>query len=196
MADIKLLTDEEVSGTTLGPTHGVAQARINQVIQAVNDMDTPSEIEYTPTTSADWPPTAPTSVQAALDSLAAQTSNEAVAICLQLPVQTDEAEVTGDLNGVASKQFVPTEVVLEVTAVDGTVAADGTINVGTSTGGDDILSAQALTGLTTVGTTRRIPLSEATTDIAADATLYANVESNDTTVTTLELSVHIYGRQL
>ena len=115
--------------------------------------------------------------------------------CLALPVQTDEAEVTGVLNGAVGKAFAPSEVVLVVASETGATAKDGTINVGTTTGGSDILSAQALTNLDDAGDTLRIPLAEADTVILGNATIYANVEAADSTTTTLVLNVYVLGRQ-
>jgi hypothetical protein len=112
-----------------------------------------------------------------------------------LAAQTDEDEVSAALSGLVSKTFAPAEIAIVVTEATGSIAADGTINVGTTTDGAEILSAQALTGLDTAGKSRRIPLSEAQYDILANATLYANVESADSTATTLVLSVFVLGRQ-
>jgi len=195
MADIANFTSEELSGIGIGPEHGVAMERLNALIDKVNGMDTPSEFPYTPTTGADWVDPDPTTVQGGLDDLAARVAEGVEAACIGLDGKTDEDEVSAALNGAAAKQFVPTHVVIVTTHVGGSVAADGTINVGTTTDGAEILSAQALTGLTTVGTARLIPVPEATWDILGNATLYANVESEDSTATTLTFDVHVLGRQ-
>jgi hypothetical protein len=129
-------------------------------------------------------------------SIASLVDDHVRAVCTGLAAQTDEAEVSAALDGDGVKKFVPTDIIIKVTDVEGSVNADATINVGTTTDGAELLSAQALTGLTAVGKVRRIPLSEATSDILSDATLYANVESNETTATTLELSVFVLGRQV
>lgn len=170
MTDISEFTDDELSGIGIGPEHGIAKSRLNSLIAKTNVAD-------------------------ALAIATDARDNHVMASCVGLAAQTDEDEVSAALDGVATKSFHPSEVVVKVTATTGTVAADGTINVGTSTGGSDILSAQALTGLDTVGDTRRIPLAEAQVAILGNATLYANVESEDTTVTTLVLSVFVIGRQ-
>lgn len=204
MSDIELLTDEDLSGTSIGPSHGPAQARLNALIAKVNGMDTPSEFPFTPTTGADWTDPDPTTMQGGLDDLASRVkanddfvaaNNDIVAACVGLDGVTDENEVSAALNGAASKWFVPTHVVVVVAAVGGSIAADGTINVGSTSDGAEILSAQALTGLTTVGASRVIPVPEGTFSLAGNATLYANVESQDTTATTLTLDVQILGRQ-
>lgn len=124
------------------------------------------------------------------------TDDHVRADCVGLAVQTDEDEVSGVLNGVVAQGFVPDAIILTVTATTGSVAADGTINVGTTSDGDELLSAQALTGLDTVGDSRRIPLAEATYVILGNDTLYANVESADTTATTLVLTVTVLGTQI
>jgi hypothetical protein len=194
MSDIAEFTDDELSGIGIGPEHGVAKARLNSLIDKVNGMDTPSEFPFTPTTTTDWGGTSPTTVQEAVDALASQ-DNQAQAVCSGLAAQTDEDEVSAAINGNANKVFVPSEVIITVLSASGTVAADATLNVGTTTDGNDILSAQALTGLDAAGKSRRVPLAEATSDIDADDTLYANVESADSTATTLVLSVAIVGKQ-
>jgi hypothetical protein len=178
------------------------------------------EGDYTPDEDTDWD-TPPTTVAGGLDELASRvTVNEAGiatnvtdittnaasiaslvddhvrAECTGLAAQTDEAEVSAALDGDGVKKFVPTDIIIKVTDASGSVAADATINVGTTTDGAELLSAQALTGLTAVGKVRRIPIAEATSDILSDATLYANVESADSTATTLELSVFVLGRQV
>jgi hypothetical protein len=206
MADIQKFTDDEVSGIGIGPEHGVAKERLNALIDKVNGMDTPAEIPYTPTVGADWPDPDPTTVQGALDGLASRVTDNTTNIAAivddhvraslaDLPAQTDESEVSGALSGDVANTFVPGEIVIVCTEATGTVAGDGTINVGTSADGDDILSAQALTGLDTAGKARRVPLTEAQYNILANATLYVNVESADSTATTLVLSVFVLGRQ-
>jgi len=116
------------------------------------------------------------------------------AFCTGLAIETDENEVSDALDGDSAESFVATDVILVVTEVDGSVAADGTVNIGTSSDGSELLSAQALTGLDTVGDARWIPLSEATFVIAGDATIYANVEAADSTATSLTLDVYLIGR--
>jgi len=193
MASISQFTDDDISGIGIGPEHGVAKERLNALIAKVNGMDTTSEFPYTPTTPADWN-ASPTTVQGAIDGLAAQ-DNQAQAACENLPAQTDEAEVSGVISGNSGKVFVPSEVVITVISATGSVAGDGTVNVGITSDGAEILSAQALTGLDAAGKSRRIPLAEAASEIAGDDTLYANVELDDSTATTLVLSVFVVGKQ-
>lgn len=110
-----------------------------------------------------------------------------------LDIKVDESEVSAALNGDVSKQFVPTHIVIKVASATAP-NADGTINVGTSTDGSDILSAQALTGLDAAGKVRIVPLAEATYNIAGNATLYVNVEAADSG-TALVVDVYVVGRQ-
>lgn len=208
MSNIALITDDEGAGIGIGPEHGPIQTRLNALITKVNQMDTPTEFPYTPTVTADWPGTDPVNVQEGLDMLAdrltdAETDVSAIvddhiqAVCTPLPAQTDEAEVTAALNGDVANKFIPEAIVITVESTTGTVAGDGTVNVGTTTGGNEIASAQALTGLDAAGKSRRIPLSAATyAAIAGNATIYANVEANDSTATTLVLSVRVFGKQI
>lgn len=127
--------------------------------------------------------------------IAAIVDDHIRSVCIGLDATTDEDEVSDALSGNVGDQFSPTFVVVLVTHVGGAIAADATLNIGTSSDGAEILSAQALTGLTTVGTQRHIPVPEGTFDILGNATLYANIESEDSTATTLTLDVYILGRQ-
>ena len=130
-----------------------------------------------------------------LDADTALVDDHVRAECIGLAAQTDEDEVSGQLNGESGKNFIPQQVVVVVGSASGTVAADATLNVGTTSDGAEILSGAALTGLDTEGEIRNIPLSAATLAIAGNATLYANIESADSTATTLVLNVHVLGRQ-
>jgi hypothetical protein len=129
-------------------------------------------------------------------AVAAIIDDHVRAVCSAVDIQTDESEQTGVLSGDGAYAFVPEAIILVVTVASGSIAADGTLNVGTTTGGTELASAQALTGLDDVGDTRRIPLAELQTAILADDTIYANVESVDSTATTLELDVYLVGRQV
>lgn len=130
-----------------------------------------------------------------LDSDRALLDDHVRAYMAGLAAQTDEDEVSASLNGEAAKNFIPQQVVVVVDSASGTVAADATLNVGTTTDGAEILSGAALTGLDTEGDIRNIPLAAATLAIAGNATLYANIESADSTATTLVLNVYVLGRQ-
>lgn len=128
-------------------------------------------------------------------AIAAIVDDHVRAICTGMAIQTDENEVSGALSGDVANAFSPAEIVLVVTEVTGAVAGDGTVNIGTSADGAEILSAQALTGLSVAGDVRRIPLPEAAATILANATLYANVEAADSTVTTMAITAYVLGRQ-
>lgn len=221
MANIDLFTDDEVSGIGIGPEHGVAKQRINDLITKVNGMDSASEFPYTPTTGADWTDPDPTTIQGALDALAGRVSTNETdigtnetdigtlettvgaisddhvrATLTGLAIQTDESEVSAALSGDLSKAFTPSEIVVVCTAVSGTINANGTINVGTTSGNNDILSAGTLTGIDAVGKSRRFPLTSATYNILGNATLYANVEAPETGASAnLVLSIFVLGRQ-
>ena len=112
-----------------------------------------------------------------------------------LDLKTDEIEVSAALDGVATMNFVPFGIVLQVAATAGALNADGTVNVGTTTDGAEISSALALTGLTAVGATRYVPLAANTASILGNATLYVNVEAAETGAGTLSLDVYVLGRQ-
>jgi hypothetical protein len=113
-----------------------------------------------------------------------------------LDLKVDESEVSAVLDGVAAKHFVPTFLILIVTATAGALNADGTLNVGTTTDGDDIASAVALTGLTAVGATRMVPLAANSNAVLGNATLYVNIEAAETGVGTLVLEAYVLGRQI
>jgi hypothetical protein len=130
-----------------------------------------------------------------LDTDTVTTDDHIRAECLALAAQTDEAEVSGTLNGVSTKQFAPEGIIVKVASATGTVAADATLNVGISSDGAEIMSAVALTGLNVAGETRFVPMAAATLSIAGNATIYANIESADSTATTLVLNVYVVGRQ-
>jgi hypothetical protein len=118
------------------------------------------------------------------------------AACLGVDAATDEDEITADLSGDAASYFVPTHYMIVVADLEGTAAGDGTLNIGTATGGTQIKSAQALTNLDTIGDCLMVPLSSTVfAGIAGDAAIYANVEAADSTATSLILDVYLVGRQ-
>lgn len=130
-------------------------------------------------------------------SAATAIDDNVTATAVDIDMTTDESEVTAVLDGSASKYFVPIGAFICVKAVGGSIAADGTLNIGTSTGGTQIKSAQALTALDTIGDGVYIDLApSAGACVAGNATLYFNVEKADTTATTLTLNVKIWGKQI
>ncbi len=117
--------------------------------------------------------------------------------CVGLNVKTDEQDKAGVLNGSAAKKFTPTHAIVTVTATAGALNANGTFNVGTAADANNILAAQTLTGLTTLGATRQYPVpTAAALTILGNATLHSNIEFAETGAGSLEISVEIVGPQL
>ena len=140
----------------------------------------------------------PTETKVILGTNAATAIDDNVtATAVDIDIITDESEVTAVLDGSATKYFVPLGVFLCVKTKTGTIAGDGTLNIGTSTGGTQIKSAQALTSLDTIGDGLYIDLAPAAgACIAGNATIYFNVEKADTTGTALTLNAKIWGKQI
>ena len=105
-------------------------------------------------------------------------------------------EVSAALSGNALDTFVPTHIILKVTGVTGVPDGAGAVNIGTTTGGDEIAAAVATTGLLAVGDARVLPLAANTSSVAANATLYANSDVVTGTATAHTLDVFIIGRQV
>lgn len=115
------------------------------------------------------------------------------AVCVGLDFATDEDEVSDSLDGDSTKNFYATEILIEITDA-ANANGDATINIGTTTGGAEIVSA-GVVALTTVGTHIYIPTISHVL-VAGNATIYANVESADTgTTVTLTGTVTIIGKQ-
>lgn len=129
-------------------------------------------------------------------AIAAIVDDHVYSRCAALDIKVDESEKSAALSGLVGKHFIPTHLILTVVTNVGALNADGTINIGTAADGAQIAAAVALTGLTAVGATRVVPLTAQTQTILGNATLYANVESAETGVGTLELDVFIVGRQV
>lgn len=134
-------------------------------------------------------------IRTAITDIAGVSDDHTRSYHANLPGQTDESEVGAALDGDVGKHFAPTHIGVKVVSASGAIAADGTLNIGTSSDGAEIASALALTGLTVAGNERIIPLPAATFTILGNATLYANIESEDSTATTLVLDVWVFGRQ-
>lgn len=134
-------------------------------------------------------------IRTAITSIAAVSDDHTRSYHANLPGQTDESEVSAVLDGDVGKHFAPTHIGVKIVSVSGAVAGDCTINIGTSSDGAEIAAALALTGLTVADNERIIPLAAGTHTILGNATLYANVEAKDSTVTTLVLDVWVFGRQ-
>lgn len=114
-----------------------------------------------------------------------------------LDMKTDESEKTGALPGTSGSKFIPTGVACRCVTGSGSPDGDGTINIGTSTGGTQIVSALACTGITAAGATKFTALTTAVgAAIAGNATLYCNVESPDGDAGTVVYDVYLIGIQV
>jgi hypothetical protein len=196
MADISIFTDDELSGIGIGPEHGVAMTRINELIAKVNGMDTPAEIAYTPTASADWSGADPTTVQGALDNLASFQSADVVAVCAGLDLMQDAGEkVSAALNGNSAKSFIPTEVLILATALTGDDPTGGALKIGTTDGGTEILGATNVHTIAAEGGSLRIPISTVMPAIAGNATMYLESTTKETASTTFTVTAYIIGKQ-
>lgn len=128
-------------------------------------------------------------------TLAAVTDDHIRAAVTGLDMKTDEHEHSAALNGDAGKKFYATHLLVKSSLNVGALNADGTINVGTAADGSQIASGVALTGVTSAGTGRMIPLPAHSVLVNGNATLYVNVESAETGAGTLEIDVVVCGRQ-
>jgi hypothetical protein len=117
-------------------------------------------------------------------------------VAANVDMKTDESEISAALNGDPTKMFLATHIFIKSVVNVGALNADGTLNVGISADGAQLLAAQALTGIGAVDTCRMIPLAEHGVTVAGNATLYVNVEAADTGAGTLNIDVVVLGRQL
>jgi hypothetical protein len=113
-----------------------------------------------------------------------------------LDMKTDESEKTAALPGTAGSTFAPIGYILKCVTGSGSPDGDGTVNIGITTGGAEIVSAGVCTGITDVGKTRFAPLAANVTEIAGNATIYANVESPDGDAGTCVYDVYLIGYQV
>lgn len=114
-----------------------------------------------------------------------------------LDMKTDESEKTAALPGTATSYFIPMGAFIHCVTGSGTPDGDGTINIGTSTGGTQITSAMVATGITAVHAVKHNALTAAVTAApAGNATLYCNVESPDGDAGTCVYDVYLYGIQV
>jgi hypothetical protein len=163
---ISVFTDDELSGIGIGPEHGVAMARINELITDFNAL---------------------------LTAYNTMVTNESVmALCADLALQTDESEVSKALNGSADKKFYFTGALVYITSAD-TATGNATVNIGTTTGGAELAAASTIP-LTAVGEYAFISPALAYKTIAANSTVYVNVESADSG-TTLVANIIVMGKQ-
>lgn len=114
-----------------------------------------------------------------------------------LDMKTDESEKSAALPGTSTSFFFPCGYAFRCVTGSGSPDGDGTINIGTTSGGTELLSAGACTGITAVNKVRHAPLAAATySGIAGNATLYCNVESPDGDAGTCVYDVYLYGIQV
>lgn len=113
-----------------------------------------------------------------------------------LDMKADESEKTGVLPGTGTSRFIPSGIFVRCVTGSGSPDGDGTINIGTSTGGVQVVSGFACTGITAAGTCRYIPMAALACIIAGNATLYCNVESPDGDAGTCVYDVYLMGWQV
>jgi hypothetical protein len=114
---------------------------------------------------------------------------------LAMPTLNNEQSTA--MGGSASNQFAPTHAVVTVNNVGSGAAANGDmqITIGTSTGGTQILTATACTGLNTINEKIVISLMGATkAAIPCNSTIYVKVTTADTTAGAGHLAdVYLFG---
>jgi len=101
-------------------------------------------------------------------------------------VEVDEIDLTDDgstdytvdLNGDGDGEFVLEDVIVQCLTED-TLTGDAEIKIGTTTDGDELLAATALTGLDAVGDTFKIAVAGLLPTVSDDATLHVTVSSAD-----------------
>lgn len=114
-----------------------------------------------------------------------------------LDMKTDESEKTGTLPGTNASKFIPFCFLARCVTGSGSPDGDGTINIGTSTGGTQIGSAVACTGITAAGASKATFLTTAVgAAIAGDATIYCNVEAPDGDAGTCVYDCYLIGWQV
>lgn len=112
-------------------------------------------------------------------------------------MKADESEITAALPGTAASKFVALGMFARCKTASGTPDGDGTINIGTSTGGTQIASAAACTGIVALGASKHNAFSTAVAAaVAGNATLYCNVEAPDGDAGTCVYDVYLYGYQV
>jgi hypothetical protein len=163
---ISVFTDDELSGIGIGPEHGVAMTRINELIADFNTLS------------------------AAYNAMV--TDESVMALCTALDLKVDESEVSKALNGSATKKFYFTGALVYITSAD-TASGNATINIGTTTGGAELAAARTIP-LTAVGEYAYISPALAYKVIDANATVYVNVESADGG-TALVANIIVMGKQ-
>lgn len=134
-------------------------------------------------------------VGASLDALQTTVGVRLRAVAEDLELQTLNDEVSVALSGDSSDSWCPTMVIVNVKAITGAANGDAEITIGTASGGTQILTATALTGVNTLGERIAIDLSgTARASIAANGTIYVKCTTADTGAgTALTVDAYLYG---
>jgi hypothetical protein len=107
------------------------------------------------------------------------------------------AAYTAVVNGISTDRFVPTNIIVRLTAVGAPLNGNTQITIGTTAGGTQLLPATTLTGLTTLNHTFSIPITGLiAAAILANATLHTSVTSADTGAGTGTAELWIEGVSL
>jgi hypothetical protein len=131
----------------------------------------------------------------ALDTVYTTVGVRLRGVAEDLELQTLNDEQTAVLGGTAITSWVPTMAVVHIKAITGAANGDAEITIGTTTGGTDILTATALTGVNALDEKMVIDLSGTVRpDILANATIYVKCTTADTGAgTALTADVYLYG---
>jgi len=134
------------------------------------------------------------------DSLADVLDNggEKVRVLVEdLDIVTLNDEQSKEIGGVATKQFVPVTAVVHCTGVGGTLAGDGEITIGITTGGTEILAATVI-AVTTLNDKLVVDLSAVKkAAMGGNAEVFVKVTKADTTGTAGSLAnVYLFGEMI
>jgi len=102
--------------------------------------------------------------------------------------------VQGTLGGTAAQQFAPERIRVDLIATVAPLNGNCAIRVGTTLGGNQIITDTPLVGLTTLNGNYSIDLTGPFPAIAGNATLYVTVTTADTGAGTGTARATIYGR--
>lgn len=137
-----------------------------------------------------------TNVDDALTTLYSTVGARKRVVIEDISMETLNDEQSTAIGEAATLQFTPTHMVVQVTDVGAGVAANGDmqITIGTATGGTQILTATAMTGLNTLNERFTATFSGVRAAIAGNATIYVKVTTADTTAGAGHLAnVYLYG---
>jgi hypothetical protein len=135
-------------------------------------------------------------VDDALDGVYTTIGCRLRAVAEDLDLHTLNDEVSIALGGSASDAWHPTFAVVKVKTVTGTPSTPAEITIGTSTGGTQLVTATALTDLTTLGATLIISFTGAKAAITADTTIYVKCTTAEAVASVLTADVYVYGEIL